>query len=703
MAILGKIRQRSFILIVIIALALFSFVLADVIQSGGFSQTSTNVGSINGKDIPFEEFRMKVGNTEKSGQNGQSISTIQAVNRVWDQEVNVALLTEELEKLGIRISEKHLVETLKNDPNFGQNPTFQNELKEFDINKYKAYVAASTNQQEKDFFESTEINANINAKYQVYSTLVRSGFFVTQNDAKFKHMLENKKVAFDFVAVPYSSIKDSDVKVTDQEIMDYMKKNEKKYKADETREVEYVVIEDKPTDADKEEIKNKLTSFLSPRVVYNTETKANDTIASFSSTKNVIEFVNSNSDFPYDSTYVSKTDLPAEHAEQLYNLADGQIYGPYMYGDYYALSRSMGKKAGAKARASHILISFTGSRAQPKEDRTKEEAKVKAEGILAEVQKNPDSFIMQAFSASEDQGSAQRGGDLDFFGPGQMVPAFNDFVFNNPIGKVGLVETEFGYHIIKVTDKQDAIRLATIAQKVEPSEKSSEVSYTNAVKFELAANEKSFEAAAKEMKLEIVPSVRVKAFDEMLGQLGAQRQVIRWAFEKDTDLNDVKRFEIAKIGHVIARLKKVNEEGLLNIDDARIQVEPILKNKKKAEKIIAKMKGASLDAIAKANAVQVQTAADVTLENPVVSTAGYEPKVVGVAFATGVNKISAPIEGNASVFVVKTTTVTEPLPTTDYTTQRNNLKSQNASAVGRVFGALKEKADIKDNRFQFNY
>ncbi len=230
MAILGKIRQRSFILIVIIALALFSFVLADVIQSGGFSQTSTNVGSINGKDIPFEEFRIKVGNTEKSGQNGQSISTIQAVNRVWDQEVNVALLTEELEKLGIRISEKHLVETLKNDPNFGQNPSFQNELKEFDINKYKAYVAASTNQQEKDFFESTEINANINAKYQVYSTLVRSGFFVTQNDAKFKHMLENKKVTFDFVAVPYSSIKDSDVKVTDQEIMDYMKKNEKKYK-----------------------------------------------------------------------------------------------------------------------------------------------------------------------------------------------------------------------------------------------------------------------------------------------------------------------------------------------------------------------------------------------------------------------------------------------------------------------------------------
>jgi len=498
-------------------------------------------------------------------------------------------------------------------------------------------------------------------------------------------------------------VKDSDVKVTDAEIMDYMKKNEKKYKADETREIEYVVIEDQPSDSDKNDIKNKLNSFLAPSVKYNKEKDSNDTIPSFSATTDAIKFVNENSQFPYDSTYIGKSDLPAEHAEAIFNLAEGQVYGPYQYGEYFALSRSMGRRAGAKARASHILISFTGSRAQPKEDRTKEEAKVKAEGILAEVQKNPDAFTMQAFTVSEDQGSAQKGGDLDFFGPGQMVPAFNDFVFNNPIGKVGLVETEFGYHIIKVTDKQDAIRLATIAQKIEASEKTSENAYTNAVKFELAANEKSFETAAKEAKLTVNPSVRVKALDEMLGQYGSQRQVIRWAFEKNTDVNDVKRFELPKVGHMIVKLKKVNEEGLLAIEDARIQVEPILKNKKKAEKIMAKMKATSLDAIAQANAVQVQAATDVTLENPSVASSGYEPKVVGLAFGTAVNKLSAPIEGNASVFVVKTTKVTEPLPIKDYTTQVNTLKSQNASAVGRVFGALKDKAKIKDNRLQFNY
>jgi peptidyl-prolyl cis-trans isomerase D len=700
MAILGKIRQRSFILIVIIALALFSFVLADVINSGGFAQTSTNVGSINGKDVAFEEFRLKVGNAEKSG---QGMTTMKAVNQVWEQEINVALLSEELEKLGIRISEKHLIETLKNDPNFGQNPSFQNELKQFDINKYREYIKASSNPQEVDYFESTEKNANINSKYQLYSSLVKSGFFTTKNDAKFKYEMQNNKVSFDYVAVPYSSIKDSDVAVTDQEIIDYMKKNEKKYKSDETREIEFVVIEDKPSDSDKDEIKAKLSALLNAKVVYNNVTKANDTIAGFSNTTNVIEFVNANSDFPYDSTYVGKSDLPTEHAEQIFNLAEGQIYGPYQYGDYYALSRSMGRKAGAKARASHILISFTGSRAQPKEDRTKEQAKVKAEELLAQINANPDSFTMLAFTVSEDQGSAQKGGDLDFFGPGQMVPAFNDFVFNNPIGKIGLVETEFGYHIISVTDKQDAIRLATIAQKIEASEKTSEIAYTNAVKFEVAATEKSFEAALKESKLTAIPAVRVKAFDENLGQQGAQRQVIRWAFEKDTDVNSIKRFEIPKVGHLIARLKKVNEEGLMNIEDARTRVEPILKNKKKAEKIMAKMKGASLEAIATANAVQVQNAADVTLESPMVGASGYEPKVVGLAFSTAANKLSAPIEGNASVFVLKTANVTKALPTEDYSAQLNALKSQNASGVNRVFPALKEKAEIEDNRFQFNY
>ncbi|GGD19961.1 peptidylprolyl isomerase [Flavobacterium orientale] len=702
MAILGKIRQRSFILIVIIALALFSFVLADVIQSGGFSQTTTNVGTINGTDVSYDQFNLKVNNVEKQGAQ-QGTTTIQAMNQVWNQEINLALLNDELEKLGIRISESHLVEALKADQTIGRSPMFANEMGQFDINKYREYFKSSSNQQEKDELERIEVNANVSAKYQIYSTLLKSAFYTTVNDAKFKYNLENDKVTFDYVVVPFSSINDSEVTVSDKEITDFMKKNEKKYKSEETREIEFVTINDNATDSDKTDIKSRLEGLLNAKVVFNNETNQNDTLPGFRATTNIVEFVNANSDFPYDSTFVSKSDLPAEYAEQIFNLADGEVFGPYEYGNYYAVSRSMGRKAGAKARASHILISYEGTPVQTKEIRNKEQAKTKAEEILAKVTANPGEFAMIAMTESEDTQSGQRGGDLDFFNPGQMVKPFNDFVFNNSVGKIGLVESEFGFHIINITDRQDAIQLATIAQKIEASEKTTDGAYTNAMKFEQLANEKAFADAANEFKLAVSPSVKSKALDEAMGELGNQRQIVRWAFEKGTDLNDVKRFEIPKVGHVIARLKKINKEGLLPIEDARIQLEPIIKNNKKAELIKVKMKGTTLDAIAKAGAVTVQKAENVSLENPIIPNSGSEPAVVGVAFSTEASKVSELVQGNTGVYAVKTTQVSKGLPTQDYTVQLTALKAQNGTALNRVFPALKEKAKIKDNRTKFNY
>ncbi len=702
MAILGKIRQRSFILIVIIALALFSFVLADVIQSGGLSQTATNVGTINGTDIGYEEFNLKVNNVEKQGAQ-QGITTIQAMNQVWNQEVNLILLNDELTKLGIRISESHLVEALKADQNIGKSPIFTNEMGEFDRNKYREYFKSSTNQLEKDELERIEKNANITAKYQIYATLVKSAFFTTVQDAKFKYTLENDKVSFDYAVVPFSSIKDSEVSISSKEIVDYMKKNEKKYQAEESREIEFVTINDNPTETDKKEIKSRLENLLAAKVVFNNETNKNDTLPGFRATKNIVEFVNANSDFPFDSTYVSKSDLPAEFAEAIYNLSEGDVFGPYELGNYFAVSRSMGKKAGAKARASHILISYEGTPVKTKEIRNKEQAKAKAEVLLAKITANPSEFALVAMMESEDTQSGQRGGDLDFFNPGQMVKPFNDFVFNNSVGKMGLVESEFGFHIINITDRQDGIQLATIAQKIEASEKTTDAAYTTAIKFEQRANEKAFADAATEFKLMVSPAVRAKALDEAMGELGNQRQIVRWAFDKSTDLNDVKRFEIPKVGHVIARLKKINKEGLLPVEEARLSVEPILKNNKKADLIKAKMKGTSLDAIAKAGGVTVQKAENISLEAPVIPNSGFEPAVVGSAFSTAVGKVSELVQGTTGVYAVQTTAVSKALPTQDYSTQINALKSQSATALNRVFPALKDNAKIKDNRAKFNY
>jgi peptidyl-prolyl cis-trans isomerase D len=383
-------------------------------------------------------------------------------------------------------------------------------------------------------------------------------------------------------------------------------------------------------------------------------------------------------------------------------LPAGEIYGPYINGNYYCLSKAMGRKAGAKAKASHILISWEGTKVpNKKEKRTKEQAKAKADMLLAQALANPGSFMMLALTNSDDS-SAQQGGDLGYFAPGQMVKPFNDFVFSNPVGKIGLVETEFGYHIINVTDKQDAIRLATVAQKIEPSEATNNEIYTKATKFEMdATSNKDFAAVAKAAKLTVNPAVKAKAMDEAFGLAGNQRQIIKWAYTDGTNVGDVKRFDIVNVGNVIARLKKINEKGLMTVEDAKPSVEGIIKNKKKAEKIIAKMKGGSLEAIAKANATTVQNAPDASVVNSVLSNLGAEPKVIGTAFKTKVNNISEPVEGNFGVYVVKTKLVTKGPKLPNYDSFISKIKSENGQAVGRIFSAMKNDAEIEDNRLEF--
>ena len=698
MAVLEKIRQRSVLLIVVIGLSLFAFIVGDLFNSGGLNSVSKDIGSIDGTDISFEDFRVKVSNVEKSG---QGITPTQAVNRVWDQEVVIALYTKQFDLLGIRAGEKAIMNVIKSDQNIGQNPLFLNAAGVFDEAKFKEYFRA--NPEQAQIIKAREKEAELSARYEIYDAMVKGGMYATEAEGKLQYKIESEKVSFDYVSVLYSTIKDSDVKVSDAEIVDFMKKNEKKNKADETRELEYVLIKDVASPEDEAEVKTTVDALLNSRIVYNQATAKNDTLPGFRFATNNAEFVNENSDIPYDSSYVAKNRLPAAVAEQLFNLPQGEIYGPYMNGEYYCISKSLGKKAGASAQASHILISYEGTQVpNKKEKRTKEQAKAKAESLFAQAQANPSSFQMLALMNSDDS-SSQRGGDLGEFSPGQMVKPFNDFVFNNPVGKIGLVETDFGFHIIDITNKQDAIRLATIAQKIEPSDATTDKIYQEAVKFEMDANDKDFAAVAKEAKMTVNPPVTLKVMDENFGAVGNQRQIVRWAFEKATKVGDVKRFEIANVGNVIVKYKKLNDAGLLAIDQARIAIEPELKNKKKAAIIEAKMKGSTLDAVAKAAGSTIQQAVDVTIANATLPNVGPERKVVGTAIGIGVNKVSSPIQGNAGVYVVNTKAITPGLVLKNFSDYTSKLKQQASSYSSRVIPALKADADIVDNRAKFNY
>ena len=286
MAVLSKIRQRSFFLIIIIALALFSFVLADVIQSGTFSSGANDVGSVNGTDIEAQQFMQNVAMIEKQG---QGTSTTQAMNSAWEQEVRRIILTEEFDKLGLKIGSEQLINVIKQNPNLAQNPQFLNAAGQFDENKFKESLKGIKNAPDQtQWLQWKEFEKNIEryAVEQMYNTMIKSGVYTTKAEGKFQYKLENDKADFDYVTVAFSTVNDDQVKVTDAEIIDFMKKSPKKYKSDNTTSIDFVLVENKPS---KEDEQAMLSSIGEVR-------------AKFDSVANVGEFVNTNSDIKFDST-----------------------------------------------------------------------------------------------------------------------------------------------------------------------------------------------------------------------------------------------------------------------------------------------------------------------------------------------------------------------------------------------------------------
>ena len=701
MAILSKIRQRSILLVLIIALALFSFVLADVIKSGGFSGGSNNIGSINGTKFEYQEFMSKVANVEKQQ---QGISGTQALNSVWEQEVRKALLSEQYEKIGLLLGKEQLMAVIKSDPQLSQSPQFLNAAGKFDDKKFAEYInslQSAPDQTQWNQWKAYEIQIEDFAKEQMYNTLIKSSVYTTKAEGKLKYERENNKVDFDYVALAFSTVSDDQVKVTDEEIIAYMKKNPKKFKSDNTRSVEFVLVENKPSAADEAAMKSKIDGFINGKTEM--VNGVNETIPSFASAANLADYVNKYSEIKFDSTYIAKKDINPQFAEQLYALAPGQVFGPYTDNGYSKLTRVAGRKSGATAKVSHILIAYKGAmQAASSVKLTKEEAKAKAEGLLAQVNANPSSIGMLAMMNSDDQGSKQNGGVYDNVAPKQMVKPFDDFLFGNPVGKTGVVETDFGFHVMKVDGKNDAVLLATVALKVQPSEKTEDVNYNKALKVETDAMANGLEKAAKASGLKIAPVVSVKAYDENVANLGLQRQIVTWAFNDETNINDVKRFDIANLGFAIVKLKSKNDDGLLPLELAKQSVEPLIKNEKKAAILKKKMTGTSLEAISKATGSTISPAVGASMASPVIPNLGYEPKVVGAALGLASGKTSKVIEGNSGLFMVRTKVITKAPAVKDFKSQIDQLNQQTkGSAPFRVIQGLKDKADIVDNRGKF--
>ncbi|MDG1730603.1 MAG: SurA N-terminal domain-containing protein [Algibacter sp.] len=703
MAVLNKIRQRSLFLILIIALALFSFVLADLFKnSDALTSKSQNiVATINGKDITREGFMQKVEQLQR--QMGPSATNTQVMNRVWEQEVRQAVMETQFDELEISVEKDQMRDLLKTS--LATNQNFLNEAGIFDENKMNEYIANLKETSPEGFASWVNYEKQVasNALNQNYFNMVKAGLTGTLAEGKLEHELEGNKVDIKYVQVNFSTIPDSIVEVSKSDITNYIKANKNQYKVDASRDIRFVEFKEVASVEDENAIKVELNTYLNGRFV--DERGRKDTIVAFSKVKNNEAYINSiaASDIKFDERFVFKSSLPTEAADAIYNLNEGEVYGPYKHDGSFKITKVIAiKQIPDSAKVRHILLPFKGAQsAGPDVTQTEAEAKVTADSLLTILKRNRSKFPEFVKAFSSDQGSIAKEGRYDWHPYNTMVPEFNDFEFEGKTGDLGVVKTVFGFHIIEVEgqkNKTKAVQVGTISKKIEPSETTTDKVFRDASNFEIKAGEGDFEALAKENKYTLRPVNGIKVLDENIPGVGNQRQIVRWTFEEDTKVGNIKRFNIPN-GYVIAQLVAKHEAGLMSADDATAKVLPIVRKEKKAELIRDRVSASTLEDLAAAEKTNIRTATGVNMKNPTISGAGREPMVVGAAFGLKEGDTSKLITGDNGVYMVQVTKFTPAVALENYQAAANRVEQQKATTVNtKLYDALKEASDIEDNR-----
>ena len=703
MAVLNKIRQRSLFLILIIALALFSFVLADLFKnSDALTAKSQNiVATINGKDISREDFLQKVEVAQR--QMGANATNTQVMNRVWEQEVRQAVMETQYDELGISVEKDQMRDLLKTA--LATSPEFLNEAGLFDENKLNEYIAnlKETSPAAYENWVNYEKQVAANALQQNYFNLVKAGLTGTLAEGELEHKLETNKVDIKYVQVAYSSIPDSTVTVSKSDISSYIKENKKQYEVDASRDIRFVKFNEVASVEDETAIKTELETYLNGRFV--DETGRKDTIAAFSTVKNNEDYINltASSDLKFNERFLFKSALPTTVADSIFNLNVGEVYGPYKDNGYLKISKLIAvKQIPDSAKVRHILIPYRGAQsAAPEITQTELEAKNTADSLLTVLKSNRSKFPELVTAFSSDQGSIANEGRYDWHPYNTMVPEFNDFEFNGKVGDLGVVKTVFGFHIIEIEgqkDKSKAVQVGTIARKIEPSEATADKVFRDASNFEINSGKDDFETLAKENNYVVRPVNGIKVLDETIPGVGNQRPIVRWAFEEEAEVGDIKRFNIPG-GYVIAQLVAKHKEGLMSVDDATAKVLPIIRKEKKAKLIRDRVSVTNLEDLAAAENTTVKNATGINMKTPTITGAGREPLVVGSAFGLNEGETSKLIDGANGVYMIQVTKITPALELDNYQAAANRVEQQKASVVTtKLYNALKESAEIEDNR-----
>lgn len=701
MALITQIRKRSGLIIILIALGVFGFLLMDVKGNQNVAGTGSNVGKIAGEAVSYTQFQK----TEESLFGGrQGGDTYAKRDYLWNYIVDNILLEKESSKIGLGVS----VEELK-DLAFGQNlsPVIQQKF----VDQSTGRVDRSQLDQIKKSIEGNQLpedgrRAWSEIEKEIVKDRLQTKYVNLTSKAVYTplwqaEMLEKEKkelVDLLYVKVPYSSIPDSEVKLTDADFQNYLNANKGKYFQDEeTRRISYVTFFVKPTSKDSLEAKTKLLSIKEK----------------YQSAKNDSLFVTANSG-QYQDIYLKKNKLEGVMKDTAMDLPVGTIFGPYIENGAYFISKIVDKKmVPDSVKSRHILI-----QAKTPGDIAKANKTIDSLKIVIESGKN--SFDSLAAKFGQDASRA-KGGDLGFIPQGGMIKPFNDLIFYKATPhKLYKLTTQYGVHLVEVTavkyvDTNPGVKIASFREAIVPGDDTQAAIEDVANQF-LTHNrtlDAMNKAASGSKDIQVLRSVPVKAHDYNLGALGSSEgsySIIKWAFTSGAKVGEVSPTlysfkntqEFYTDKYVVAALSGIQKEGMPDVASIKEDIKAQVLSQKKGEMLKAKITSKDLNSIASSFQTKVDSAKGVSFAAPFIAGIGNEVKVISTAMKLDVNKVSDPIIGNTALFVIMPINRTSGGPSTNLADIKNFTRKTYESQVGpKVMDSLRKNYKIKDDRYKF--
>ncbi|MFT3846166.1 MAG: SurA N-terminal domain-containing protein [Lacibacter sp.] len=709
MSIIQQIREKyAAVSIAVIALSLVGFILTDYFtgKSGRMGSQSTEVGEVNGKSININAFDSKVqqvvSNYTQQGMEVKDELRQQIIDYLWNNEIEETLLNSEYSKLGLSFTAADLNEAL-----YGDNPPpiLAQQFKDantgaYDANAARQYVNSlrkkKANDKERVYFEQNIIDPLISfGLRKKYAAMLAASAYYPKWLFDKDIADQNSIASISYVAVPYATISDSSIKVTDADISAYINKHKNEFKQEESRTISYVTFDASPSSADSAKAFNDIVG-LKQGFVASTDA-GQFTVAN-------------NSAIQYYDGFVLKSAMQVPNADSIRAIPVGAVYGPYLDGGNYVLAKMVEKREMPDSvKFRHILIVTKDQNGQ--QVISDSIAKLKADSIAGVLAKGGD-FLQLADKFSADKNGKEKGWEYEFTSQ-QFANATQmftkdvaEFVFYGSKGSKKVIKTDIGFFYVEVVDQkhiEPAYKIAYLARTIEPSDETTNTASTAAAQFAAESrSSKQFEESLRKKKLS--PRIaEVKPGDYTIMGVGSARSLVKWIYENKVGSVS----EPTSIGNefIVALITEEKEEGTVDAKSVRPQLEPVVRNQKKAKEIIAKIgTNKDLNAIASMFKTNVLRADSVSFFSPFIQGVGMEPRVSGAAFNPAVKgKTSDPIPGNGGVYIIRTENVgLQPSVGADYTSRKVQMEQgiQQNTVNGSV-PSLRKAAKVKDRRIKF--